>query len=93
MKIKSSGWVDTLINNNKYESHIFSNYLEQEGVSIQAVFSKCIENCKKGKWKTKETNAPEMVACRDCGFLLFQQLAYQYRASLSTEAFFSKLVL
>ena len=91
MEIKNTGWTNTLINNNQYESELFSKYLMLKQMDIQRVFNTCIDEYKNGNYKLlKRENALEIAICRECAFKLFQELVYQYRSHLSTDTIFSK---
>lgn len=85
----------TLINENQYESQIFSDWLVRSGKTIQQVFDDCIEKVRNGVYKVGNLNPNDTldkVVCQKCGISLFRELAYQFRKDLPNNEIISKLI-
>ena len=73
------------INDNKYESELFSDWAVRENKTLKEIFDECIEEVRFGKFKADLVNAKDTlnrVICRDCGLGVFRELAYQYRLNI-----------
>lgn len=91
MKMKND-CLNTIINENKYESELFSDWMIRNNKTIQNVFEECIDEIKIGNFKAGLLNPNDTlnrVVCRDCGDQLFRELAYQYRIKIPSNQFFS----
>lgn len=84
----------SIINNNTYESQLFSDWLTRKQITIQQVLEECIEKVKFGQFKVGLSPADETlnkVVCRHCAYELFRELAYQYREIIPASDFFGNL--
>lgn len=83
-----------LINENEYESNLFSNWIQQKNKKIEDIFQDCLAKLEIGKYKlsTINTNDPlNKIVCRKCATKLFRELAYQFRTEIPNEQIFGKL--
>lgn len=81
-----------LINENQYESEIFSDWMVRSGKTVQNIFEECVVKLKNGIYKIGNLNrddALNKVVCRKCGISLFKELAYQFRKDMPDEEIFS----
>ncbi|CAF0893592.1 unnamed protein product [Brachionus calyciflorus] len=87
--------LNLLINENKYESQLFSDWLVRNNLNLKDIFSECIIKLKNGIYKltNANTNDPlEKVVCRKCANILFGELSYQFRFELPNYIFFGNSV-
>ena len=94
MKVTNE-FFNTIINDNKYESELFSDWAVRENKTLKEIFDECIEEVRFGKFKAGLVNAKDTlnrVICRDCGLGVFRELAYQYRLNIPSDKFFSKSI-
>lgn len=95
----NESWLLNVLNDNQHESELFTNYLARNNLTVQDVFTNCINESKKGNFKVEQkfgdkfTEAHKRIVCRECGFKLFQKLAYQYRNNLPDKVFFGNMIL
>ncbi len=81
-----------LINDNQYESKIFSDWLTRSKKEIQNIFDECIAQFKNGIFQLQNFNQIDLfekIVCQKCGIMLFKSLAYQYRLKISNNEFLS----
>lgn len=74
-----------LINENKFESQLFAEWLTRENKTLAEVFAECKRQLLNGVYEletVRSNEALDKVVCRQCGLKLFRQLVYQYRRDL-----------
>ena len=97
--VVNESWLLNVLNDNQHESQLFMNFLERKNLTVQDVFTECVNESKKGnirvqqKFGDKFVEAHDRIVCRECGFLLFQKLVYQYRKNLPNNVFFGNWIL
>lgn len=77
-----------IINENKFESQIFADWLVRANKTVKDVFESCKQKLGSGEYElrvVKSNEALEKIVCRKCGIKLFAELAYQYRRDLTKE--------
>ena len=87
--------LQSLINENQFESQIFSDWMVRQNKTLKDVFNECVQKLMVGAYKTgglTPNDALDKVVCRKCGISLFQELAYQYRKDIPNEQIFSETV-
>lgn len=86
--------LNLLINENQFESEVFSDWVVRKNKKIEDIFQDCLAKLQLGifKFQNVNTNNPlDKVVCRKCAIKLFAELAYQFRREIPNEQFFSKL--
>eukprot|EP00057_Strongylocentrotus_purpuratus_P019557 XP_011674031.1 PREDICTED: E3 ubiquitin-protein ligase CHFR isoform X2 [Strongylocentrotus purpuratus] len=83
----SESVLDTIVNNNRYESTIFKDFMLSRGHNnIHLVLQEVLNGLDAGKFSTPETQVYNIrghtAVCYTCSLRLFQQLAYLYRAGI-----------
>ncbi|CAB3995649.1 E3 ubiquitin- ligase CHFR [Paramuricea clavata] len=79
--------LDGIILNNKYESQILKNYLNDKDWSIQDLLSKCLEKLDSKSYTTTDLVLyPELnsnfILCNGCALKNLKELAFQFRRDI-----------
>ncbi|XP_028410485.1 E3 ubiquitin-protein ligase CHFR-like [Dendronephthya gigantea] len=86
----NSNCLDGVILNNKYESQILKNYLNDKGRNIQDLLSKCLEKLDTKTYTTTDlVMKPELssifILCYRCALKNLKELAFQFRRDIPNE--------
>ncbi|RNA30277.1 E3 ubiquitin- ligase CHFR isoform X3, partial [Brachionus plicatilis] len=84
--------LNLLINENQYESQLFSDWVVRKNKKIEDIFQDCLAKLKLGKYRLQAVNindALDKIVCRKCAAKLFSELAYQFRSEISNEQIFN----
>ena len=88
--------IDNLINENEYESQLFSDWMVRNNKTLQEVFTECLNQARNrnyGAGTVANADILDKIVCQSCSIKLFRDLAYQYRRDIPETDFFSNLNL
>ena len=90
----SNECLNSLLNDNQYESQLLSDWMARERKTAQELFDECVQKLRDGEFRSagvyRADVALDKIVCRECGLKLFGDLAYQYRQSIAESELFDK---
>ena len=92
LEVDTDCW-DGLINENQFESRLFSDWMVRKNKTVKEVFGECVQKLMTGAYKAgnlEQNKVLDHIVCRGCGLSLFRELAYQYRLDLPKEELLGK---